>query len=54
MTRLAAANISPIILGGSGDVVSRLIMGISRVIIWVLWGVYLLTMSPRPSKVLLS
>ena len=34
------------VLGGSGDLASRLIMGISRVTIWVIGVINLLTKSP--------
>ena len=33
-------------LEGQGDLVSRLIMGITRVTIWVIWVTNLLTKSP--------
>ena len=35
---------------GSGDLVSGLVMGISRVIIWVIEAINLLTKSSRPSR----
>ena len=37
-----------LLLGGSGDLVSRLIMGIFRVTIWVIGIINLLTKSPDP------
>ena len=37
-------------LGGQGDLVSRLIMGIDGVTIWVIGVINLLTKSPWPSK----
>ena len=37
-------------LEGQGDLVSRLIMGISRVTIWVIGIINLLPKSPSPSK----
>ena len=33
-----------------GDLVSRLIMGIARVTMWVIRVIHLLTKSPLPSK----
>ena len=37
-------------LEGQGDLISRLIMRIFRVTIWIIGVISLLTKSPRPSK----
>ena len=37
-------------LAGRGDLISRLIMGITRVIMWVIGVINLLTKPPGPSK----
>ena len=39
-------------LGGQGDLVNRLLMGISRVTIWLIGVINLLTKSPDPPSIL--